>query len=63
MSEFTCRYGHYMRFQDHFCPACAAEGRPDEGLFYMDGMTARQHTAMEREAERAQYEDAEEDDE
>jgi hypothetical protein len=48
MSEFACKHGHLMSSRDLFCQECAEYGRPYEGVYTMDGMTARQLLMMER---------------
>jgi hypothetical protein len=59
MSEFECRYGHYVRFgQD--CKACEREGRFGQRAFYMDGYSPGAWRRKDRDEERqARQEDAE----
>lgn len=59
MSEFECRYGHFMSFKDKDCAACAAEGRFGERTYYMDGLSSAALRKKERyEEELAQRGDA-----
>ena len=61
MSEFECKYGHLMRSRDRFCPICAADGRPTEGVYYMDGLTGKQHRQREEYYERLERGEKEEE--
>ena len=42
MSEFSCRNGHLIRSGERFCSLCG------EPRYFMDGMTARQLSAIEQ---------------
>jgi hypothetical protein len=60
MSEFECRYGHYVRFGED-CAACAAEGRFGERTYYMDGISPGAWRKKERQEEQqAREEDGDE---
>ncbi len=58
MSEFECKYGHLMSSRDRFCPVCAEEGRPDERVYRMDGLTGRQWQQREEYYKRMERKEA-----
>lgn len=63
MSEFECKRGHLMGSRDRFCPICAEDGFPYEGIYTMDGLTGSQWRKRERwEEEQAQRDDKEVED-
>jgi hypothetical protein len=58
MTDFECRYGHYVRSGED-CKACEAEGRFGERAFYMDGLSSSAWRKKEQyEEEQALREDA-----
>lgn len=57
MSDFECRHGHLMRPGDKECAQCAAEGRPGQRIFYMDGMTSSQLRRQEEWEEAHRYDE------